>query len=140
MLRVEAEKTFKSDVISKLLSLDFIDGANLNTGTIQTTDTAFWNNILEKSKASKNNSYIVYSIQPSSDKMYGDGDVLTQRMFITLDLFTLYKNESKQTYDLRKKIERAFSTFPWKIEFNFQEYDNQQKLNHYSYSISNFYG
>lgn len=140
MLRVEAEKLFKTDIINKLLSLDFIDGTNLAKGVIQTSDVSFWKNILDKSSASKNNSYIVYSIQPSTDNLYGDGDALTQRFSATLDLFSISKDESRNIYNLRKKIENEFTGFPWKIEFNFSEYDNDKKLNHYSYTVSSFYG
>lgn len=141
MLRSKLELKLKKDIINILNNCGFIDGENLSqTNNIQNQDTTFWNNILENSKQAKNSSYIVYSIQNYTDKIYGDGKGVIERCYCNIDLFTNYGNESRKVYELRIALEEAFNVFPWEIEFNLYEYDSQNKLNHYSYTISNIYG
>lgn len=141
MLRSKLELALKKDIINLLKNCGFIDGENLSqSNNIQNQDVAFWNNILENSKQAKNSSYIVYSIQSYADKIFGDGRDVLQRCYCNIDLFTNHGNESRNTYELRRAIEEAFNQFPWYIDFNLHEYDAQNKLNHYSYTVSNIYG
>ena len=140
VIQLLLEYKMKKDIINKLEALDFVDGVNLQNHSILDNDTTFWQHILDNATASKNNSYIVYEINPQRDNIYGDGESVVAELSCSLNLYTINSPESKETYDLRTLIEQEFSSNLWKIEFNLYEYDKDTRLNHYSYTISSIYG
>ena len=140
VIQLALEYKMKRDIINKLKNIGFIDGMNLQNSSIISTDTTFWQHILNNTKAAKNNSYIVYEIQPERDKIFGDGEAVIAELSANINLYTINTAESETTYNLRTLIEQEFNTTPWKIEFNLYEYDKDTRLNHYSYTISSIYG
>lgn len=140
VIQLALEYKMKKDIIDKLKSIGFIDGVNLQNSSIISTDTTFWQHILNNTKAAKNNSYIVYEIQPERDKIFGDGEAVISELSANINLYTINTADSEATYNLRTLIEQEFNTTPWKIEFNLYEYDKDTRLNHYSYTISSIYG
>ena len=140
VIQLALEAKMKKDIINKLKNAGFEDGVNLSNDTILSTDVTFWQNILEKSSAAKNNSYIVYEIQPSRDKLFGDGDGVIAELYCNINLYTINSSESQPTFELRMAIEEEFSLSPWKIDFNLYEYDIGSKLHHYSYTVRAIYG
>lgn len=140
VIQLVLEQKMKRDIINKLENAGFVDGVNLQNHTIHTSDTTFWQSILNNSKAAKNNSYIVYEISPNKDKIFGDGDGVVSELSCNINLYTINSNESEATFNLRMILEQEFSLTPWKIEFNLYEYDIATRLNHYSYTITSIYG
>ena len=140
IIQIALEYKMKKDIISKLNSLGFIDGTNLQNHSIVNNETTFWQHVLENAQAAKNNSYIVYEINPQKENFFGDGEGVVAELSCSLNLYTINSPESKDTYDLRTLIEEEFSSGFWKIEFNLFEYDKDSRLNHYSYTISSIYG
>lgn len=140
VIQLALEYKMKRDIINKLKNIGFIDGVNLQNSSIISTDTTFWQHILNNTKAAKNNSYIVYEIQPERDKIFGDGEAVISELSANINLYTINTAESETTYNLRTLIEQEFNATPWKIEFNLYEYDKDTRLNHYSYTISSIYG
>lgn len=140
VIQLVLEQKMKQDIIRKLKNAGFIDGDNLANDTITREDTTFWQGILENATAAKNKSYIVYDIQPSREKIFGDGEGVVSELYCNINLYTIFSSESEATFNLRKSIEEEFTSDLWSIEFNLYEYDIGSKLHHYSYTVRALYG
>lgn len=141
-MRVDQEIKMLNEVRAIFDSCGFVDGIGKTEEEIKNeTATMYWTTILENSAASKKDSYIVYSVEPEQENIYGDGKNLIARLGCRIDLFMVYPVESRNTYEFRKTLEEAFEKFDtWSLEFNLSLYDEQVKLNQFSYTAYKIYG
>ena len=143
VIRSKLEFKMIQDLIKIFESCGFKDATKLSELSPEDleakTTVLCWNRLMDNSKGSKKDSYIVYTVQDYQDNYFGDGVIVVCDMGCTIDLFSVYPDTSRKSYHLRSLLESKFVD-PWKIEFNLHEYDNQTKLHHYSYTVSNIYG
>jgi len=141
MVRTKLEKIMLTKVREILNICDFIEGMGKTEAQIKNEKKPmYWSTLLENSEASKKDCYIVYHPEVGQDSYYGDGASVLARLGCRIDLFLSSPSESKNTYNIRNKIETNFSKDTWSIVFNLEEYDEKVKLHHYSYTVYNIYG
>ena len=139
-MRAKLEHKMINDLLSVLSKCNIIDSSKVTKEQLNSKDTIIaWNELLDNSKGSNKDSYLVYTIQDYQDNYFGDGEAVLAELTCILDLYTNYPNMSRKSIDLRTNLEAAFDS-TWRIAFNLHEYDNQTKLHHYSYSVSKIYG
>ena len=141
MTNLQARTKARSEVKDALKAAGLLDGISITAAQLHNESRpCFWRGVVKDPVARQKDIYVTWHIPSSTAAERADDKTFLREITIAVDVFSKRSFESEANHKMLEKLETAFDTAGFEVEFADELYEADTQLFHYPLTLYKLYG
>jgi len=141
MKNIDARTKARGEIKDALKAAGLLDGISITAAQLQNeTRPCFWRGVVRDAAARQKDIYATWHIPSSSAAERADDKAFLREITIAVDVFSKRSFESEANHKILERLEVAFDTAGFEVEFADEIFEKDTQLFHYPLTLYKLYG